>query len=127
MAKSKKQKAQKVQKARKGEICYLVAAKSINQETKLVGNVPGVPEYQIVGSFKKAKKLVLEIAKRLNTADSKFAIQPLDEFGDDSRKLHAIAHLFFDDDFHPVAEADNKTSYGSWYSITIDIHQLTVQ
>lgn len=127
MAKSEKQKAQKVQKARKGDTCYLVAAKSINQETKLVGNVPGVPEYQIVGSFKKAKKLVLEIAKSLNTADSKFAIQPLDEFGGDSWKLHAIAHVFFDNDFQPVAEADNKTPYGSWYSITIDIHQLTVQ
>ena len=127
MSKSKKQKAQKVQKARKGDTCYLVAAKSINQETKLVGNVPGVPEYQIVGSFKKAKKLVLEIAKRLNTADSKFAIQPLDEFGGDSWKLHAIAHVFFDNDFQPVAESDNETPYGSWYSITVDIHQLTVQ
>ena len=30
MAKSKKQKAQKVQKARKGDTCYLVAAKSIS-------------------------------------------------------------------------------------------------
>ena len=127
MAKSKKQKAQSVQKVRKGDTCYLVAAKSINQETKLVGNVPGVPEYQIVRSFKKAKKLVLEITKSLNTADSKFAIQPLDEFGGDSWKLHAIAHVFFDNDFQPVAEADNETSYGSWYSITIDIYQLTVQ
>lgn len=127
MAKSKKQKAQKVQKARKGDICYLVAAKSINQETKLVGNVPGVPEYQIVSSFKKAKKLVLEIAKSLDTDDSKFAIQPLDEINDDSWKLHAIAHVFFDNNFQPVAEADNDTPYGSWFSVTIDVHQLTVQ
>lgn len=95
MAKSKKQKAQKVQKARKGDICYLVAAKSINQETKLVGNVPGVPEYQIANSFKKAKKLVLEIAKSLDTADSKFAIQPLDKFGGDSRKFCITTRYYF--------------------------------
>lgn len=127
MAKSKKQKAQKAQKVHKGDTCYLVAAKSIDQETKMLGNVPGIPEYQIVGSFKKAKKLVLEIAKTLNTADSRFAIQPLGEFGGDSWKLHAIIHVFFDNDFQPVAEADNETPYGSWRTVIIDIHQLMVQ
>lgn len=118
---SKKQK-----KSSKEQAYYLVAAQSINQELHTVGTAPGVDPYQLAKSMKQAKKLVLKIAKKFNTSDSKFAIQPLsDDSGD--WKLHAIVHVYLDNNFKPVAEADNQTEYGAWHSITIDIHKLTVK
>lgn len=118
---SKKQK-----KSSKEQAYYLVATQSINQELHTVGTVPGVDPYQLVKSMKQAKKLALKIAKKFNTSDSKFAIQPLsDDSGD--WKLHAIVHVYLDNNFKPVAEADNQTEYGAWHSIMIDIHKLTVK
>lgn len=118
---SKKQK-----KSSKEQAYYLVATQSINQELHTFGTAPGVEPYQLVKSMKQAKKLVLKIAKKFNTSDSKFAIQPVpDDSGD--WKLHAIVHVYLDNNFKPVAEADNQTEYGAWNSIMIDIHKLTVK
>lgn len=79
MSKDKhKQKKNKKQKTvKKGEIAYAIITNLIaDNSLGVVGNI--IPDNnlqcRIASSFKEAKKLVIEQARLLETADSKFAI-----------------------------------------------------
>lgn len=129
--KHKQKKDQKKKTVKKGQTAYAIITNLVGDNALgVVGNI--IPDNnlqcRIASSFKEAKKLVIEQAKLLETADSKFAIQPLPADFDPRYKLHAIAHVYYDEHFNPCAEADDIDGTGlGWVSITFDICKLTVE
>lgn len=131
MSKDKQKKNKKQKTVKTGEIAYVIITNLIaDNSLGVVGNI--IPDNnlqcRIASSFKEAKKLVIEQAKLLETADSKFAIQPLPDDFDSRYKLHAIAHVYYDEHFKSCAEADDTDGTGlGWVSIAFDICKLTVE
>lgn len=111
-------------KIKKNATAYLLVTNFINQSSGITCHLI-FPAYQIFHSFKKAKQTVIEQAEQLQTTDSKFAIQPIPE--DKDWKLHAIAHVYLNNDFKPTAENDNPDQDGDWFSATMDIIKLTTK
>ena len=100
---------------------YLVVERKINSDVpEIKMQSMGNKAYGLYTTLDKAKQAVAKKASYYNTSDSEFGIQPLDRktMEEGGCFLHAIVHVYLNNDFVPMAELDDGDADGAWFAIT---------